>query len=89
MGTIRGEVTCPRCSEASRGISEGEEVSGIGILDPTGAAPDTEEPDGPHHPLSKVLNCSPQDSWVISRAYCQAAQSGTLTSRQTQDVGER
>lgn len=82
MGTIRGEVTCPRCSEAGRGISEGEEVSGIGILDPIGAAPDTEEPDGLRHPLCKVLNYSPQDSWVISRAYCQAAQSGTLTSRQ-------
>lgn len=42
----------------------------LAFLTPKGAAPDTEEPDGLRHPLSKVLTYSPQVSWVISRAYC-------------------
>lgn len=50
-GALTGEVTCPRCSEAGRGISEGGQAPAVGrwlvwlLLTPQKPSPAREEPD--------------------------------------------
>lgn len=74
MGVITGEVTCPRCSKASRGISEGGQAAVIDVLDPRGAQPITEEPDGPSPPAVQGTEELSPGLMGPSRAYCLAAQ---------------
>lgn len=67
MGALTGDVTCPRRSEAGKGIDDRGQVAGIGVSDPTAAQPGLARerqmnatPPAPLHPLSEVLTASLQ-----------------------------
>lgn len=69
MGALTGDVTCPRRSEAGKGIDDRGQVAGIGVSDPTAAQPglarerqmNATPPALPPHPLSEVLTASLED----------------------------